>query len=662
MNIYDESHNDGTIIIWNELDRPTQGTWIAEDEDKTFVTAKGIFRWQAKNRITGESEKPGMVRQAAFGREMTDILQGEIFPIKEIGDETCRLNGQTTLFSVKDPAAAIRHDNRSLKKRTALDLVPRQTKRKIEAGVSPSLLMEEMAPWKLMTTYHGDGIRSIVYGSHLVPAECMPTIVESAKKALALALEAAGLPPAIYDPGSEESWFMLGSVTADRLAMKANAQNVDQMIGSWFLISRDPALPNATGLYPARFAGIMDWDNGRTEYQEGVWINPTDSRWKAAQGDFDGDSASVFVPSKYLQPREPEDKYDLRTAETLYKSDRPADQMIQALKSNITRLLGPTILGTAKLFERALDLEYRETSTTVAQAAVDAKKHSVDVDQVKSLYEALRMAITEGERGGSYPYLASFTNLVKQARGNKAKVTAWKQLYEVVQSGMWDRNGTPIEKALCERIRLLNQLFVDTEFFRTAVRAELPKSMKLEARRRASCQALTVVEKMTEEYVSTVRMFQEEEDLGTEEEREGHRSLVRDMLRRKQSAFRLGAVNGDLDGEHFTPEDARFALLAAAPARLAARYVPAETFESAGRATSVAVVNLFGKAWSDGDYKLDDIDPIPSCRREVDRLLINAALIGATHVKLQVVSDNPTAKSVRCALTIVEPEVITEAA
>lgn len=616
-----ERENDGTIAITDNVKQPMQGTFVGEDNEERLVVAKGIIRPRLTNKVTGESETNSTVVEAAFGKKMEEAAKGKFHIAKEIGAERCNMGHQTVLFSTFSPAKVIRRDTKRIKKMTALDLLGYEDSRKVKAGLSPSLLLQEMAPWKMMQQYDIPGIRATAYGSSLVPkgseyGKQRNTVLEDA-------FREAG-----FEPSDEygNSVFMLLPGTAKRLAERT-ASKVEGMIGKTYLIHRDPALPDGTSLFPSVFAGVLDWSDDDVQASSGVILNPLDPYWKAAGGDFDGDSAAIFMPSKNLVPRGSVSREDYKLNGRKYVAEEVGEQMLEASVDTVVDLLGPTILGTMCLFERGADTNtIRNISAAVAQASVQAKKHHVDIEEVRNSYATIRSEVSKNSDYGEYPYIGSYLNMLKNAPGTKPKIEGWEMLINAINAGVWD-NGTDIEHALIDRALAINTIFKDMYWFREVLNPKLPQSMVNAAIAETPAEVATQIKSMAEEYRSIAyEIIELSEDVDYQDEDSGGMMEdLRNNLKILRTQFKLAATTGNIDGLVVTPDVAQKGLIAYGPAKLAARFVPAEIFEELGQITKRIIVNIVGTRWTDGEYETESLKPIPNCKRDFEVFARNTA-------------------------------------
>lgn len=612
MQTFDSSNNDGTLVISMQVQEPMQGTLIASKDGKYYL-AKGISRPPFKHPLSGEVEPEQHVEQAAFGKKLADVDEYKMYKIGEIGRRDFTMNMQTVLFASAYPAELIEHDNKRFETLTALDLLSKDAARKVKAGVSPSLLIEAMSPSDKFRKLDVKGIRSTVYASDMVHVNTdLPLWRQSGDKADKMERMFK-----IATNGKTMSCFMLLPKSSVELAKQCNCSEAD-LIGRVFLIHRDPALPDATSLFPSIFLGTLEWANG-CKNQYGIIMHPKDPYWKSAGGDFDGDDGAVIVPSPVLLPRGPISRPDYVTGKKEKSDATVRQQMIEACHDSVTGLLGPVILAATRLIERgeASD-KVRAITAAVAQGSVSAKKHIVDVDAIMAEAMHIFELVRDGSSNGAVPYISDYTNALRQASGTEAKEKAWAALVKALP--VWEETGTPIEKALCKRTRILDQLFQDTNFFRIQARPELPRSIVNGARALCIPEVRDAIQIIAEEYRGYAAMAGEEHEHEDDNVKESYIADIRDALRTCRAKFQLAAITGQIGNLKTTPREAQIALIAYAPARVAVKMASAELFEELGTSTRRIIINLVGHGWENGEIGISQLTPVPNCKADLDVL------------------------------------------
>lgn len=638
MKRYPKSDNDGTIAITNQVPAPMQGTFVTDEGE--LVVEKGIVRPLLEDRLRGFAEEEAAVEGAAFGKRLQG--EGRFYRLKEVGAERCRMNYQTTLFSLQDAAAFIDHDTEALAKTSALDLLSRDAKEKVQAGLHPSLFMQDMAPWNMVRQYSIQGTRATVYGSELVPenvAEAQATTFGVLGDQISASLFHVG-----YEIGDKSSCFMLLSGSAMHLARQCSCEP-HELVGRWFLLHRDPALPDGTSLFPSMYVGALHWANGCTN-DYGIVIHPRDPYWRRAGGDLDGDAGNVYVPQPYFLPRGPVSRPDYKKDTAKYVSEDVAEQMAEAAADSVTDLLGPTVLSAMKIVERGVDTDhFRRTSAAVAQASVQAKKHAVDVEAVTALFEYIVSVVNRHVE--DRPFLSSFFNVLRRTSSVEGKLDVWKDLMAEVSKGTWD-DGSPVEQAMIRRIHVIDQLFNDVGWFKAVRTNKLPAVMVDAAIALCSADVKAAILEITEEYryeYQKIRQYAESD----EEDKQVLETCLADSYDKiavVREKFRIACITGRVGAQQFDARAVQIAVIAYAPARIAAQNVPASLFTELGKRTSRIILQLCDH-WKAGEYKVSDLRPIPSCADDFN--LFVKGLSENDKLTVEVISLAP--RSTRVVLT-----------
>jgi len=607
MKTFQSLENNGTLIISNQIDRPHQGTLVGDHDGKLYL-GKGIVRPQLVNPINGVVEEEQCVADLAFDKSTADLSEVEFYPLNVVSDQKCRLNAQAIYFSAKDPAAFIEEDNKRFENLNAFDFMSKEATRKIKAGVPPALLIETAAVWKMYSQYEVRGIRSLVLASELVPQYDVRKINLGATEAEKLALA--------WDQANDDiPCFMLLVKTAENLAKQLGC-SINDLYAKPFLIHRDPALPDGTSLTPMLFAGVLAWDNN-CRINEGIILRPDNKYWKCMGGDFDGDYAVCIEPTETLRPNKAVARTDYVIAGKKYPTDNIIDHMVQDAEDSILQLLGPVILASTRLIERGLlDNETAAIAAGVAQGSVSAKKHPVDSEAVNTEANFIFNKVRDGSDNGNKPYISDYINTLNNTKELKNKVEAWEDLVKHLST--WEEDGTSIELALCKRIRLLDQLFKDIEFFRHMEKVSLPNFIQDNARVLCSEVAKDLIKELTKQYLSEIKSLNEEVYTEDENAAQEYREAMLDTVRILRTKFELAAVTGIIDDIKVPLLDAQYALVGYAPAKVAARNVPAEVFEALGKNTKRIIINVFGHDWENKAYSVEDITPIYSNKNEYD--------------------------------------------
>lgn len=568
--VYTENDNDGTIAITSSIARPVQGTFIG-GSPADIIMAKGVVRpplnFRAHRKILRESEVH--CDRAAFGKHMP--ASGSIYALNMHGKESCSLNYQTVVFSFQDPGKLIDADTEQLSI-DAFSYMSEKAKTKTQAGVPGALLVDQISPWNLLTSFQVSGVRGMVYGSHLVPPGRFALLPASFKELQKLTGQ---------DPTNKT-----------------------------FLVHRDPALPDSTTTYAAKCYGKAWFDQTGPGTQLGVVINPYDEQWKRAGGDFDGDSAAILVgDSALLIP--PVDRCSLRVQGTKYEGMPPMERMKAALNEKTDKLLGPLVLSAVKLAERGLLGNIRRAEIASAiQAAVEAKKHPVDHEAVQEIAKSVFAEVRQQVNESGVDFYSAFQNRLKAAPGNSEKVAAWDAMIETCKLivGTNVIHPSTAEYAMAKRALKIDSLYRDIGFLRAQVRAEMPAALRKAARAKCSTEAAEFITKLALEYKTAASVIYAYSESLLTEDSEG---LIRELKTELSGLRQKFRYYTKLGTDTLTASDIQFAAIAYAPPRLAATFVDAEIFQELAHEAKEAIVNLYGHTWENSVTTLGKLDPIP---------------------------------------------------
>jgi hypothetical protein len=286
-----------------------------------------------------------------------------------------------------------------------------------------------------------------------------------------------------------------------------------------------------------------------------------------------------------------------------------------ALNSTFAGSLGSTVLTAMKLWEvgeltdeRAIQL------SALIQAAVDSQKHPVDGRRAAADYRALYELLEE--YAPPEGYLVEMTNALTAASSDEERIARWEDL--VLWSTL-DHQGA-YQQAMADRIKELDRLYRDSGFLRQH-RLQMPETLRNAAKTQllgedtAAEQVEWVRNRSTAFRRLTRALAQtEDEEAGTE---------LREQLNELRGEFEVAYHSGNIAGA---------ALLAYAPARLAAELVHTEDVVALALEAREAVVCLLG-APSDGVHSVEALDPIPT---EVDEW--KALTMGAETVDVRVIA------------------------
>lgn len=614
MRTFSSDTNDGTLLITTKIDRPMQGTLVAIDADGNKIIGKGIIRPPIVTTDMVEEDE-ALVEDAAFKKSFIGCTDFSFYPLNALSDQSCHLNRQAIYFACKDPAAFIRKDNERFNDLSAFDFISKESSKKIKAGLSPSLLIETAAVWNMFEKFEVKGIRSLAIASELVPDGATYGLSQEEKLEMAFTEHK-------YVPS-----FMLMVDTAKSLSKKIGC-SINELVGKYWLMHRDPSLPTAETLVPMLCVGIASWKtNGKSE---GIVFHPANPYWLAMGGDFDGDYAVCIQPTEVLRPRGSISRVGYKMKGKKYDSDNILDRIIQDAEESVTTLLGPTILAVTKLVERGLDSDnLRSIGASVAQGSIEAKKHVVDNDAIMANSSYIFEAANAGSENGTYPYITDLLNELSNTKSYELKVDVWNKFMKFLP--YWEARGTELEKALCDRARKLNQLFADIEFFRHQARVKLPSFMVNAARNEASPVASSIARELAESYNIVARGLGNADDVT--DDKESYIADIREHLKIISTRFQVFVTTGFCNGTKVNPIDAQIATVAYGPARIAARMVSSEVFEGLGKKTKRMISVLAGHNWVNGTVKVVDLNPIPSMKTELDKFVEDYEEVDITIIK-----------------------------
>jgi hypothetical protein len=623
--------NDGTLAILHACDEPMQGTFVGEHDDGVVV-AKGIVRPPLVTK-DGRVEEEAHVEEAAFSKKLNDVSEGTFYKVQKVGKRNCGFSYQTALFSLKNPEHMIDHDTERFENMTATDMLSPEAAKKVQCGVPINFLLNEMTPWNLVTSFKEDGVRATCYASELVPRgdDSYHQINTSVKDAFAKAgVQVTDETHVFWDT----SWFMMLPDSAGLLCKQLGCKPKD-LYDMEFLIHRDPALPDGTDLYVAKYAGMLKWAN--SEKGHGIVVHPQDSNWAAAGGDFDGDDATVYVKQPYMEPHGRVPRPNYRSTGNMYVTDSVADQMIEACSNTTPTMLGQSILGLMRLVERGLgDDANRALGAAVAQAAVDAKKHPVNHEAVGNANRLVMQQIQEG-RDTNPEYLSDYINHMRRAKSVLGKMQVWGELCSLIDEGYWV-DGSPIEQALVRRINALRRIFDEVNWYLELNNQNLPQTLRNAAVAATKNSALVnAVKSITQDYVTaaTKLAFFDKDD------KDG--AIYKDDVNTARQSVQMAAVSGIVGSVKVSPKEAQIALIGYGPQRLAAQFVPSETFEALMGDTKYLTLALKSTGWQSGVYYTDDIQPIKACERHWESFKQGLS----DTVSLMVIGEGPNSTRVR---------------
>lgn len=594
-------NNDGTLMITSQVTEALQGTLIQYDPH--FAVAKGVIRPPLV--FEGQIEEEAAIATGSFNRPF--ISERATFHIvNTLHDQKFYLNRQAIYFCFAEPEKLFAYDNQRLTAHNILNMLSQEAQQKIAAGLSPALFIEPKSFWRLFSQVHVPGIRAVAIGSELVYDGRLYGVAPEDRLHVALTL----------DSEQRESAFILLRHTAERLARRLNC-TVNDLAGRYFYVHRDPALPTAESCQQMRCLGVAEWACGSRH--EGVVFHPLDPIWKAMGGDFDGDYANVFVLPFAVEHRSilPVRSYRLpKSAPQLPVVER----IYQECSSPVESYLGQAILGATRLVEGGtITDELRSLAASVAQGAIDAKKHPIDQKQLINDMQVLTRAfVVARKRRGLRPYITDFIKQVQRVKGFAEKARAWASLVRFVEHFI---PQTVLEEVLKERVLLIEQLYKDIEFYRHQRGVELPKTLVTRAKELTSPELARLIQPLTKRYLQlTAQMALAP---SAENRFDGEYNELRLQRTAIENQIRLLITTGYYGDQYYPLTSVQIAAVAYAPARLAALYVPVAIFKLLGEQITRTITVLIGHEWRDQEvYEIGFLRQyvIPTLRHEFNRL------------------------------------------
>lgn len=612
------NENDGTLLISRKLDAPMQGTLVGRDHNDLLIVGKGVIR---PTIVTSDfrGEEEAFVIDAGFSKKFDDLSRLNFYPLASVRDQRCTLNRQAIYFCLEHPEDFIAHDNKRLASLDVLSLMHKEVRRKADAGLSPSLVLNAAAVWDMFNRFHVQGVRSLAIGSTLVP--------RTVDLSVQIRRSLSQLELTLLQKVDELTGFFIMEDTAKRLVKQLGWESTRALLHRIFLIHRDPALPDAGSLTPMMCLGTCSWSTGSAH--QGLVFNPQDPNWVRMNGDFDGDYASCIAPLECMIPKRPIQRLDYRIDARKYRTDCIVRRAMQDAEDAALGLLGPVTLAAIKLVERGLMTDnLRAISAGITQGSVDAKKHAVDTDGLLTDAQLIFNIARKGSDNGARPYITELVNDLKITSTYNGKINVWARMQK--NQRVWLNGASPIEQALIERFNHIHQLYTDIEFFRQQRRVQLPSAMREAAKSMADPDAVLVIKRLSEQYTATARQLAYNDNVL---DKEGAVAEVRDKLRAIELQFRIAVRAGVISGCRFEPLSLQVAMVAYGPARIAARHVPASVFEILGKASKRMFLALIGHKWETREYRVDELKPIPSVKQEFDAFVKGKSSVYVTVIK-----------------------------
>lgn len=572
---FEEAEGDGVIAVTPQVMGPMAGTFFSG-----VTTLKGIVRPPLEH--SGIVEEESFCVDAQFGVKVDADTAGEFHAVRTLTEQPATMNLQALLFGVQRPEEYISRDNTRVAKTKASDLVRRSFKAKVEAGIPAGLLMDRTSPWKWLRKFAMPAFSSTVFASTLVKDE-----------------EAVMLLPQSYD----------------RLCRIAERKI---KVGETLIIHRDPAKPDHTSFHRFTFAGICKWAG--KERGEGVVLHPKSKQWKAAGGDFDGDTAIVSLATFEIMEDIPGLKSYRRTKPTpmVGLNGKPhMEGTLLAMTDTFANSLGSTVLTALKAREiDALDDGMAAKLSDLIQAAVDNQKHPVNAGEARTDYTDVYNAVMELEPQTGF--LTSLMNELTSTSGEKEAdvVAVWKQLV------LWSTldHESQFHQVMAQRIAIIDRIFKESGFLR-GHRLGIPEAMKGVAKATVTeledgSEQMHWVSAKAKEFRTLMR---EMANLQDDDAKRPLREELNKVRREMELAYRKGRVAGAT-------------LLAYAPPRIAAEIVSAEDIAALNAQCTEGFVGI--SAAEEGTFPVEAVKPIDSDLPEW-----NALTAGATEVTVTILEE-----------------------
>lgn len=585
--LFGEEDGDGTIAILDEVDAPRQVTAAYYDQGGTLMgVAKGVIR-PPLHLDDGQSEEVGLCRDLQFGKKLTEIpARIDFSQVRTIGRERASLNLQAIMFNYKNPDWVIADANEGLSEESMLDMLPKEEREKVEAGLPAALFMRKYSPWTWFTKFPVKGFRGLAVASHLVDRGSI----------------------CINEAGKRELY-------------KQGALGADRELPLSLSVHRDPAVSNANSTHSYLVQGMI---NSELDYDCGgypiVAFNPADDHWKKAGGDFDGDMCVVFVDRHSRKPYEqPESNLRKHTNEPPVKIRGVAHDMatVQEMMHNYAPYLGPSVVSCMRLAESgALTPELARWGAVCTQGAVDAKKHPVNTELGIEMYDTLVEKVKEQE--GDDGFFVDWLMQLRRARGEDGKANAWQDLGLYLNTHADDSR---LMTELYRRWELLNGIYKAFGILEGS-RAVIPENMRNTARAITmdSQIAISNTRELAQEYRIAMRA-----SAGASSD---DRYAARDGVALARANVRLALSQGSI-----TPAS----LLGYGPHRLAAELLTAEELGEIVDTVDTLKVCLVGTEWTNCTLKASELKLIPSTESFT---ISKLAQIGDREVRLNVVRVN----------------------
>lgn len=289
-----------------------QGVAVRELHDATgnpyYEYDKGILRsplqrLNSKGTVVAhEEESLNKTLQLTKNREeLPDSSQDafDFYNMYPVAKQQGGLNNyQQLAFGLEDPSRAYLADRiNNIDKLSIESLLTGDQEARHANGVALPALIRQTQPLGLMDRTKADTARAYVMSSDELFNSKYNEGGDEAQRA-----EFAKRTGREYTAGNDDVLLLKGTYDDIKDAYKREHGH-DLRPGDLLILHRDPALPDASSMSVYMYQGIAGLETAEGSHDKGVVVHTGSSGWRAAAGDFDGDSGVVIVPNDNMWPR-----------------------------------------------------------------------------------------------------------------------------------------------------------------------------------------------------------------------------------------------------------------------------------------------------------------------------------------------------------------------
>lgn len=390
-------------------------------------------------------------------------------------------------------------------------------------------------------------------------------------------------------PVLESDQVPIGRIVTDL----ETAERLDLCDGDYVHLLRDPAKPDGTAFQKYEYDLSFD-----VPYQA-IFLNPQDPKWNAQGGDFDGDYAVLTKRRELIANDIPTTKpYKARRRPmAVINGKAQYESALLSRQASFESMVGSVILTAMRLFEVGqLSEEDKRQLSQLAQAAIDSKKHPIDSSAARRDYDRYFQLVKgmKPENG----FVLDFINAINRAEGFEAKVEAWRELGKRL-----DTISTRFESLVAQRYDKIDRLFNDASFLR-GHRLTLPQLLTDAARAH-----LTADDSAPEQ----ARLIKDVSD--------AFRRAIRAIYDGDDDAKRIADLcRVQIECMYKDGEVSAAALLAYAPARLAAELVTVEDLKQFKVRTRSAILCLKAPM-TNGVYSINELQACDTHKHDLTFLM-----------------------------------------